>query len=160
MSLRIITTGGTIDKIYFDEKSEFEVGDPLVDRVLEEAHAGIEYEIEHLMRKDSLDMSDDDRQAIREAVERASENHIVITHGTDSMVDTGKALAGIKDKVVVLTGALSPVRFRTSDATFNIGMAVAAVQSLENGVYIAMNGTIFDASRVRKNREKNRFEKI
>ena len=160
MSLRIITTGGTIDKIYFDAKSEFEVGDPLIDRVLEEAHAGIEYDIEHLMRKDSLEMTDDDRQAIYQAVERAPERQIVITHGTDSMADTGKALAGIKGKVIVLTGALSPVRFRSSDATFNIGMAVAAVQSLKNGVYIAMNGTVFDALHVRKNREMNRFEKI
>ena len=154
----ILTTGGTIDKVYFDAKSEYEVGPPNIERVLAEMQLSIGYRIQPLLRKDSLDMTDDDRQLIREAVIRAPETGILITHGTDTMVETGRYLADIKEKIIVLTGALEPALFKTSDALFNIGCGLAAVQVSPPGVYIAMNGRIFDCMKVRKNITRNRFE--
>lgn len=156
--LRIFTTGGTIDKVYFDAKSEFAVGEPLIGAILEEAQVGFEFEVVSLMRKDSLELTDVDRQAIRKAVEGATESRIMITHGTDTMTDTAAALEGIEGKTIVLVGALNPARFRSSDAIFNIGLAVGAVQAMPPGVYVAMNGQVFEAGRVRKNRAANRFE--
>ena len=156
--LRIFTTGGTIDKIYFDAKSEYEVGEPQIGEILREMGVGFPFEITSLMRKDSLDMDAADRAAIRAAVEKDAAGRVLITHGTDTMTETAAALQGIPGKTIVLTGALNPARFRGSDAIFNIGGAVAAAQSLPAGVYIFMNGRVFDAGRVRKNRDKNRFE--
>ncbi|MDQ2070764.1 asparaginase domain-containing protein [Natronospira bacteriovora] len=156
--VRIITTGGTIDKIYFDARSEFEVGDPVIGTVLEEALVGLPWVIEPLMQKDSLEMSDQDRERIREAVHSSSERHILITHGTDTMSDTAAAIGDTCGKVVVLTGSLSPARFRSTDAIFNIGAAFAAVQALPPGTWVFMNGQVFPAGQVRKNRETNRFE--
>lgn len=158
--LRIFTTGGTIDKIYFDAKSEYEVGEPQIGEILREMGAALSFEITSLMRKDSLDMTDADRESIRRAVASDASQRILITHGTDTMTNTAAALQGIAGKTIVLTGALNPARFRGSDAIFNIGGAVAAVQSLPPGIYIFMNGRVFDALKVRKNRDKNRFEAI
>ncbi|MCG8466114.1 MAG: asparaginase domain-containing protein [Xanthomonadales bacterium] len=158
MKIRVLTTGGTIDKIYFDAKSDFEVGEPVIGHVLDQAKAAFAYEITEIMKKDSLELTDDDRAAIREAVEGCAERHILITHGTDTMADTGKVLMGIPEKTIVLTGALNPARFQSSDAIFNIGSAIAAVQTMPPGVYIAMNGRVFPADKVRKNRDANRFE--
>ena len=158
--LRIFTTGGTIDKIYFDAKSEYEVGEPQIGDILREMGVQFPFEITSLMRKDSLDMSDADRALIHEAVRKDAAARVLITHGTDTMTDTAATLQGIAGKTVVLTGALNPAKFRGSDAIFNIGGAVAAVQSLPPGIYIFMNGRVFDAKRVRKNRDKNRFEEI
>jgi len=158
--LHIFTTGGTIDKIYFDAKSEYEVGEPQIGEILREMGVTFPFEITSLMRKDSLDMTAMDRELIHAAVLRCPENHILITHGTDSMTETATALASIPDKTMVFTGALNPARFRGSDAMFNIGGAVAAVQSLDPGAYIFMNGRVFQAHKVRKNREKNRFESL
>lgn len=158
--LHIFTTGGTIDKIYFDAKSEYEVGEPQIGEILREIGVTFPFEITSLMRKDSLDMTAMDRKLIYEAVLRCPETHILITHGTDSMTETAKALTKIQDKTIVLTGALNPARFRGSDAMFNIGGAVAAVQSLGHGVYIFMNGRVFQTHKVHKNREKNRFEDL
>ncbi|MGH8292219.1 MAG: asparaginase domain-containing protein [Gammaproteobacteria bacterium] len=157
-ALRIFTTGGTIDKIYFDAQSEYEVGEPQIGEILREMNVQLRFEITPLMRKDSLDMNDADRARIRSAVAAAAENRIVITHGTDTMTQTAAALAGIPDKTIVLTGALNPARFRGSDAMFNIGGALAAAQIAPPGVYVYMNGRVFDARRVRKNRDRNRFE--
>jgi len=157
-TILILTTGGTIDKVYFDAKSEYEVGPPNIATVLSELNLSINYRIESLMRKDSLDITGDDRQLIKSAVRSAPENMILITHGTDTMVETGMTLAGLVSKTIVLTGALEPALFKTSDALFNIGCGLAAVQTARPGVYIAMNGRVFDSSRVRKNLEKNRFE--
>lgn len=158
--ISIITVGGTIDKIYFDAKSVYEVGPPNIARVLSELQVVIPYTVTSLMRKDSLDMTDDDRRLIAQVVQADTNRHIIITHGTDTMVATANCLLPISDKTIVLTGALEPALFKTSDAVFNIGCALGAVQSLAAGVYIAMNGAVFRAPHVRKNREMNRFEVV
>lgn len=156
--LTIVTTGGTIDKIYFDDKSEFQIGDPQIGEILRTLGVAFTFEVIPAMRKDSLHMDDQDRALIREAIERQPHRHVLVTHGTDTMVETARALGGIEGKVTVLTGALNPALFRGSDAVFNVGCAVGAVQALPDGVYIAMNGRIWDPARVRKNVEANRFE--
>ena len=156
--LRIFTTGGTIDKIYFDAKSEYEVGEPQIGEILREMGVAFPFEMTSLMRKDSLDLTEADREVIRKAVASDAASRVLITHGTDTMTETAKALQGIPGKTVVLTGSLNPARFRGSDAIFNIGGAVAAAQTLPPGTYIFMNGRVFDALKVRKNRDKNRFE--
>jgi len=158
MHVTFITTGGTIDKVYFDAMSRFEVGETVVSHILRQGGVGFEFEVVPLMRKDSLDLTDTDRAAIRAAVLAREDEYIVITHGTDTMVETAQALEGIEGKTIVLTGALSPARFQDSDATFNIGLAVAAVQSRPHGVWVAMSGRIFHPEHVRKNRSQNRFE--
>lgn len=158
MFIRFITTGGTIDKIYFDAMSRFEVGDPLLKHILSDALVGFDYGVVQLFQKDSLELTDSDRAEIRRYVEKDDARRIVITHGTDTMAETAAALQSIPGKSIVLTGALSPARFRSTDAVFNVGMAVAAVQLAEPGVYLAMNGRIFAAGDVRKNRDTNRFE--
>ncbi len=158
MTIKIFTAGGTFDKLYFDAKSEFHIGDPMAGELLEEANVNFEYEVESLLKKDSLDMDDQDRNVIREAVNVAQESSILIIHGTDSMVDTAHALLGIDDKTIVLLGSMQPARMRYSDALFNLGFASAAVQLLPPGIYIAMNGEIFDPLEVTKNRAMSRFE--
>ena len=158
MKIHFLTTGGTIDKVYFDAKSEYHIGSPQVLEVLKEAGVAFEYEVESVLAKDSLEMTDADRQLIRERVLATSCEHIVITHGTDTMAETGRMLVGIPDKTIVLTGAMQPARFRTTDATFNIGMAVGAVSSLPHGVYLSMNGRVFDPHHARKNRANHCFE--
>lgn len=159
MFIRFISTGGTIDKIYFDALSQFEVGESQVQHILTEALVQFDYGIEPLLQKDSLELTAGDRAMMREFIEADTSRFFVITHGTDTMVDTADALADIPGKTIVLTGALSPARFRTTDAVFNVGMAVATVQVATPGVYIAMSGQVFPAGSVRKNRSKNRFER-
>jgi L-asparaginase len=159
-NLLIITTGGTIDKTYFDDKSDYQIGEPQISQILHAMHVAFEFEVSALMRKDSLHIEDEDRNLIRDAVAASDARHVLITHGTDSMVETASVLKDIPEKTIVLTGALNPARFRDSDAIFNIGCAVGAVQSLPPGVYIAMNGTIWDPAQVRKNRIENRFESL
>ncbi len=158
--IKIFSTGGTIDKIYFDAKSEFQVGDPLIDEIFQDAFVNVAYKVESIMRKDSLEMTAEDRTLIRKRVEQAPHKQIIVTHGTDTMVETGRALLDIPDKTIVLVGAMQPARLRKSDAIFNIGFAVAAVQLLPAGVYIAMNGQVFDPRRTTKNVPKNRFELV
>jgi L-asparaginase len=158
LRIAIVTTGGTIDKVYFDARSHYQVGDSEVSRILEEAHADVEAGVVAVLAKDSLEIGVEDRALIRRTIESLPERHILVTHGTDTMAETARALAGIPGKVIVLTGALSPARFRATDAPFNVGMALAALQTLPEGVWIAMNGRIFRGDRVRKNRERNRFE--
>lgn len=160
MRIKIFTTGGTIDKIYFDQKSDYEVGAPEIGRILDEMKVGFAFEISPLLRKDSLDITQADRTLIRDAVAACAEKRILITHGTDTMVETAAALRRIVGKTIVLTGALNPARFIGSDAVFNIGAAIAAVQLLPSGVYVAMNGRVFDGENVRKNLERNRFEEL
>ncbi len=157
--IEILTTGGTIDKIYFDAKSSFQIGDSPIAEILKEANLTIEVKVSELLRKDSLEMTDDDRRLIRQAAETSDSQQLVITHGTDTMVQTGCALQGIEGKTIVLTGAMQPARFRATDALFNVAAALTAVQTLPHGVYIAMNGQIFDPQTTKKNVEENRFEK-
>jgi L-asparaginase len=159
MKLHIITTGGTIDKIYFDAKSDYQVGEPVIGELLEKMGVGFAFTVESAMRKDSLDMTDADRALIRRLAGECHEECVLITHGTDGMVATALALRGLEGKRIVLTGALQPAAFTQSDAIFNIGCAIGAVQSKPPGVYIAMNGEVFDADSVRKNVPANRFER-
>ncbi len=159
-NLLIVTTGGTIDKIYFDAKSDYQVGEPQIGGILEDFRVAFRFHVIPLLRKDSLFVTDADRQLLRATIAAQEEAHVLVTHGTDSMVQTAEVLAGIPGKTIVLTGALNPARFEGSDAVFNIGCAVGAVQSLPEGVYIAMNGRIWDPRKVRKNVEANRFESI
>ncbi|MFT3906124.1 MAG: asparaginase domain-containing protein [Steroidobacteraceae bacterium] len=156
--IALFTTGGTIDKVYFDAKGGYEVGAPMVRQILEHARVTEPPTIHELLRKDSLAMTDADRLAIREAVAACPEPRIVITHGTDTMVATAQVLSSLPGKTIVLTGALQPARFSDSDAPFNLGLALGAVQVLPPGIYLAANGRIFAAGRVRKNLELNRFE--
>jgi len=158
LKIKIITTGGTIDKIYFDNKSEFQVGDPQIAEVLKEANITLDYEVIPLMRKDSLDLTDEDRELIHEKISLDPHQHFIVTHGTDTMTLTAKALCNIPSKVIVLTGAMQPAKFRMTDAVFNIACAITAVQMLPDGVYIAMNGRIFNPKKARKNIKLNRFE--
>jgi len=158
--LNVLTTGGTIDKLYYDDKSDYQIGEPEIGRILRAMNVAFDWEIRALLRKDSLHMNDDDRAFIRQAVLASDDRHFLITHGTDSMVETAAALGDVGDRVIVLTGALNPARFIDSDAVFNIGCAVGAVQALPPGVWIAMNGRVWDPKKVRKNRSANRFEAI
>jgi L-asparaginase len=160
LQLMIITTGGTIDKVYFDARSEFAIGAPQIPAILAEAGAGFSYDLVELMHKDSMDLTDADRERIHQVVAACDSRHVLITHGTDTMVETARRLEDIPGKTIVLTGALQPARFRSTDALFNTGMAVAAAQVCPPGVYIAMNGEVFPSGTVRKNLELNRFERI
>ncbi|HIG67083.1 MAG TPA: asparaginase [Porticoccaceae bacterium] len=156
--LTILTTGGTIDKVYFDAASEFQVGAPVIEALLVRMNVGFEVSLNQLMRVDSLDMTDQNRKLIRQAVEESDAEHILITHGTDGMVETANWLKDVGEKKIILTGALQPAAFAENDAVFNIGCAIGAIQTVASGVYIAMNGRIFDSNKVVKNRSKNRFE--
>ena len=158
--LLIVTTGGTIDKVYFDDKSDYQVGEPQIGRILEELGVAFRFNVIPILRKDSLHIDAADRELVRATIAAQDTRHVLVTHGTDSMVETATVLSTIPGKVIVLTGALNPAGFRGSDAEFNIGCAVGAVQSLPPGVYIAMNGRIWDPMRVRKNVAANRFEAI
>ena len=158
MTIRIFTTGGTIDKQYSTKESTFVIAEPAVERILDEANLAVDFEIEPLLQKDSLDLTDDDRRLIAERVATDRHRHIVITHGTDTMVDTAKAIPSCCDKTVVLTGAMQPAICQRSDAPFNIGAAFLAAQILPPGVYVAMNGQIFDPYQAAKNAALDRFE--
>lgn len=158
MRLRVITAGGTIDKVYFDAASSYEVGEPQIGPLLRDSNVTFDFVVESVLQKDSLAMTDEDRALIRARVEAAPERHILITHGTDTMTATAAKLQGLADKVVVLTGAMQPARFRDSDAVFNVGCAIGALQALPPGIYIAMNGVVAPADQVRKNRAASRFE--
>ena len=158
MKIKFFSVGGTIDKVYFDVLSRYEVGDSNSKDILQNARINFDHEIESLLKKDSLDMTAEDRLVILKAVQNESNDKIIITHGTDTMIETAAALGSIKDKVIVLTGAMEPAKFKTSDAMFNLGSAVAAVQVLPAGVYLAVSGRIFTPDNVRKNRAQKQFE--
>jgi L-asparaginase len=157
----VLTTGGTIDKNYFDALSEYQIVESGIPALLKEARVGVPHRVEEVCRKDSLDLTDADRDDIARCVAMATETRIVITHGTDTMTDTARVLAAaVPGKVIVLTGALSPARFAETDAPFNLGMAFAAAQVARPGVYIAMSGAIFDGLKVRKDRAAGCFVAI
>jgi len=155
--LHIFTTGGTIDKVYFDALSEFQVGATALDSILKEANVTIDYQVTSLMRKDSLDIDDQDRALIHHAVSSYENDCILITHGTDTMVETAMHVQSVTNKTIVFTGAMQPASQRSTDAIFNIGFAIAATQILKHGVYIAMNGRIFNPLTTVKNRENQEF---
>jgi L-asparaginase len=158
--VHFLTTGGTIDKVYFDAKSEYEVGPPQVVDVLREGNVTVPHLVEPLLAKDSLELTPEDRELIRQRVAASPHDQIVITHGTDTMVQTAAVLRSIPNKTIVLTGSMQPARMRNTDAVFNIGSALGAVQCLPPGVYLAMNGRIFPADQVRKNVAEHRFETL
>jgi L-asparaginase len=160
VKIKFFAVGGTIDKVYFDKLSEYQIGPPSVLPILEGLPVAFDFVVESLMRKDSLDMDASDRQLVLERIQGDPCPRIVVTHGTDTMVQTALVLNSITGKVIVLTGAMQPSSFKSSDAVFNLGFAVGAVSSLGEGIYIAMNGRIYDPERCRKNREKGVFEEI
>ncbi len=159
MKIKFFSVGGTIDKIYFDALSRYEVGDPNVSDILQNARVNFDYEIISLLKKDSLDMTEQDRLMVLRAVQNEVNEKIIITHGTDTMIETAATLTIIKDKVIVLTGSMEPAKFKTSDAVFNLGFAVAAAQVLPPGIYLAISGRIFTPDNVQKNRVEKQFEK-
>ena len=153
----IFTTGGTIDKVYFDALSEYQIGATALPDMLQENNVFVAHRVTQLMRKDSLELTDADRTAIHEAVAASDADKILVTHGTDTMVDTARVLSDIGGKTIVLTGAMQPASLRISDAQFNVGFALAATQTLPHGVYIAMNGEVFDPAKTHKDRSAHRF---
>lgn len=153
----VLTTGGTIDKQYFDALSQYQISDSTVVQLLDVARVRHPYRVEEVLRKDSLDLTDEDRALIVARVSQATATRIVITHGTDTMTVTAQALRLIQGKTIVLTGALAPARFAESDAAFNLGMAFATAQTAAPGIYIAINGSVFDGNAVVKDRERGCF---
>ena len=158
--IQIITTGGTIDKIYFDANSQYEVGSPQVAQLLTEANVTFDFEIEQALQKDSLEMTDQDRQLIRNKIESSPAEKILVTHGTDTMVKTAQSLNAIEGKTIVFTGAMQPAAMRMSDAPFNIGFSLGVLQHLAPGVYIAINGRVLDPQDTVKNLDKQCFESV
>jgi L-asparaginase len=156
-SIVVLTTGGTIDKTYFDALSKYQVGESVVQKLLEIGRVTCAFHIIEALRKDSLDLTAEDRETLRAKVAELPNTRVVITHGTDTMTETARIMAGIPDKTIVFTGSLSPARFSESDATFNLGMAFATVQIAAAGVYIAMSGQVFRADKVRKDHDAGRF---
>ena len=153
----VLTTGGTIDKTYFDALSKYEVGESVVQRLLEIGRVTYPFRIIEVLRKDSLDLTAEDRETLRAKVAELPGTRVVITHGSDTMTETARVMASIRDKTIVFTGSLSPARFSESDATFNLGMAFATVQVAAPGIYIAMSGQVFRADKVRKDHDAGRF---
>ncbi len=161
MSIRIFITGGTFDKEYNELTGELFFKDSHLPEMLKLGRSNINVEIRTLMMIDSLGMTNEDRQLIAHHCETAKEDRIIITHGTDTMAETATVLAGkIKNKTIVLTGAMIPYKFGSSDGLFNLGSALAFVQTLPGGIYIAMNGKYFSADNVRKNKQTGMFEEL
>ena len=153
MKVKVFTAGGTIDKMYSEEKGtlNFSFGKQAVKELSEnKVKLNFEYDVERLLAKDSLEMTNEDRQLIKKACEGTIAEKILITHGTDTMVDTAKVLSTIPNKVIILTGASQPYRFRESDAEFNVGVAIGALNILDQGIYIAMNGRVYQWDKVEK----------
>lgn len=166
MHIQVFTTGGTIDKVYYDAKSAYEIGEPQIGELFREAGVSFDFDTEVLFRKDSLDFSEADRATVAERVRACPHLRVIVTHGTDTMAETARVVAtrlaeaGDAEKTVVFVGSLAPARFKATDAEFNVGFAAAAVQTLAPGVYVAMNGRVFDPFHVRKDRDHNRFESV
>ncbi|UCH15751.1 MAG: asparaginase [Bacteroidales bacterium] len=157
MKIKIISAGGTIDKVYFDRISEYKVGKPQIIEMLKEANFDLDLDFKSILKKDSLDFTDKDRLLIKKTVEKDNCRHIVITHGTDTMIETASILKDIPGKVIVLTGSMQPANFKFSDAPYNIACALMAVQLLKPGAYIVMNGKVFNPVKIQKDRKSNKF---
>ena len=161
MSIRIFITGGTFDKEYNELTGQLYFNDSHLPEMLDLGRNLVPVEVRTLMMVDSLEMTDDDRKLIAEHCVKSPEQQIIITHGTDTMAETAQLLAEkIKDKTIVLTGAMVPYKFGSSDGLFNLGSALAFVQTLSPGVYVAMNGRYFHATNVRKNKLTGVFEEL
>jgi L-asparaginase len=161
MTIRVFVTGGTFDKEYDEIRGRLDFGDSHLPEMLRRGRCELDLELRTLMMVDSLELSDADRDTIARNCIRAPEERIVITHGTDTMVETARVLAGsVEGKTIVLTGAMIPYAFGSSDGLFNLGSALSFVQVLPAGVYVAMNGRCFPWDQVRKNRETGRFEPL
>ena len=161
IAVRILITGGTFDKEYDEINGKLYFKDTHMREILDLGRSKLDVKIRTLMLLDSLDMTDDDRNVILDNCKRVSESQIVITHGTDTMTDTAKVLAEASmEKTIVITGAMIPYKFGSSDGLFNFGGALAFAQSLPHGVYIAMNGRYFDWNKVQKNKKTGVFEEI
>ncbi len=161
MKIKLIITGGTIDKSYNMKNGELHFVDSHIPSMLNEARCKADFELDKILLKDSLDMDDSDRQNILENVQNSEQTRIIITHGTDTIVQTAQFLEQqVEDKTVVLTGAMIPYVFEKSDSLFNLGSAFAAVQCLPSGIYITMNGRVFNPNNVIKNREEGVFETV
>lgn len=159
--IRIFVTGGTFDKEYNELNGELFFKETHLPEMLKLGRSRVKVDIRTLMMIDSLDMTPPDRQIILDNCKKAKEDRIVITHGTDTMVETAKVLGSvIKDKTVILTGAMVPYKFGSSDGLFNLGSALAFVQTLPTGVYVAMNGRYFLWNNVRKNKQTGEFEEL
>lgn len=160
MKILIIQTGGTIDKDYPKTNAgyAFEIDEPAVARVLQNVMAGFEFEVVSLFKKDSLEITNQDRTDLKDFISKSSASKILITHGSDTMPETGQFLGNISGKTIVLTGAYKPERFANSDAAFNIGTAIGALNSLQEGTFIAMNGLVLPADEVQKNTKTGMFE--
>ena len=154
----VLTTGGTIDKNYFDALSEYQIVDSGIPALLAEARVALGFRVVELMHKDSLELTEADRALIASTAQAEPESRIVVTHGTDTMTETARVLATtVPGKTICLTGALSPARFAETDAPFNLGIAFATVQTAPAGVWIAMSGQVFDGLKVRKDRAAGKF---
>ena len=161
MAIRILVTGGTFDKEYNERNGELYFKDTHLAEMLQRGRSRIEVTIRTIMMIDSMEMTDSDRALVVQNCAQAPEDRIVITHGTDTMTETAAAVArSVREKTVVLTGAMIPWAFGSSDGLFNLGSALSFVQVLPPGVYIAMNGKCFAWDRVRKNRERGEFEEV
>lgn len=159
MNIVFIQTGGTIDKDYPKTKNgwAFEINEPAVKRILEKVNCSFNYSVISLLKKDSLEINDEDRTLILNKCKEAKEDKIIITHGTDTMNITANYLKEIKNKTIIITGAMRPERFSNSDAAINIGVAIGAAQSLLNGIYIAMNGLVIPHHKMERNKETGQF---
>ena len=161
MAIRILATGGTFDKEYNERTGQLYFKDTHIAEMLRLGRSQVEVSIRTVMMTDSLEMTDADRNLIVQNCLQSAEDRIVITHGTDTMTETAAAVAGaVTGKTVVLTGAMIPYAFGSSDGLFNLGSALSFVQALPPGVYIAIHGQCFPWDRVRKNRERGEFEEI
>jgi L-asparaginase len=161
MSIRIFITGGTFDKEYNELTGQLYFKDSHLPEMLELGRSLVEVEIRTLMMVDSLEMSAVDRDLIAAHCLKSPEQQIIITHGTDTMADTARVLSEkVQDKTIVLTGAMIPYKFGSSDGLFNLGSALAFVQTLPPGVYVAMNGRYFKGDNVRKNKQTGEFEEL
>lgn len=159
MKITFIQIGGTIDKEYprTTKGYAFEIGEPAVKRILEKVNPSFKYKLISLLQKDSLDLTDSDREKILETCKRIIDDKIIMTHGTDTMIETATKVSEIKDKTIIITGAMRPEKFSDSDAMFNVGAAVIASQILPHGIYIAMNGKVYSWDKVKRNMETGQF---
>lgn len=159
MKITFIQTGGTIDKDYPRTKKgyAFEIGEPGAKRILERLNPSFEYEIISVLKKDSLDITDEDRVKLLETCQQLDSDKIIITHGTDTMVETAKVLGEIRNKTIIITGAMRPEMFSNSDAGINLGVAIGAIETVEAGVNIAMHGRVMYWKKCQRNLENGKY---